>query len=78
MCSSDLIYFPGPVINRANLARWAEEGNSTLGERAASEVERIIGEWEPTRLDEDTERDLRARMGREARALGMDGLPEIE
>jgi len=72
------IYFPGPVINRANLARWAEEGNSTLGERAASEVERIIGEWEPTRLDEDTERDLRARMGREARALGMDGLPEIE
>ncbi len=72
------IYFPGPTINRANLARWAEEGSSTLGARAAAEVVRLLGEYEPTRLDHDTRQELKARMERAAAAHGMDRLPVIE
>lgn len=74
----DEIHFPGPVIDRANLARWAEEGRSTLGERAASEVERIVGESESFVVDLDVRRELTERMTHAARMNGMDRLPATE
>ena len=37
-------HFPGPAIDRANRARWEEEGRRTLGERAHAEVERLVAE----------------------------------
>jgi len=71
-------YFPGPVINRANLARWEEEGALTLGERAHREVERLIAEYQPSRLSQDVKSELTGLMEAEASRYGMSRLPEQE
>jgi trimethylamine--corrinoid protein Co-methyltransferase len=72
------IRFPSPVIERAPLGRWREEGETTLGERARREVERIVGAWAPSRLPDETKRALRERMGEAARGAGMGELPMVE
>jgi trimethylamine--corrinoid protein Co-methyltransferase len=70
------IAFPGPVVDRANRARWQEEGGRTLGERARAEVSRLIGAYTPSSLSEQGKAALVDRMQAEARAAGMDRLPE--
>ncbi len=72
------ITFPGPVINRANLARWLEGGRLTLGERAAREVSRLIGAYNPSRLAEETKSELTRLMRHEALRYGMESLPSAE
>jgi trimethylamine--corrinoid protein Co-methyltransferase len=69
--------FPGPVIDRTSRARWIEEGASTLMERARAEVDRLIAEHVPSRIDDTTRRDLREIMTDAARRAGMDALPKI-
>jgi len=71
-------YFPGPVIDRANRSRWLEEGGLTLGERAYREVERLVGEYQPSRLPEATKRELTRLIEKEARRYGTDRLPRGE
>ncbi len=66
---------PGPVIDRANRARWKEEGSRTLRQRAAAEVERMVTGYERPALPDDTRRQLTKRMQAEARRAGMDRLP---
>ncbi len=68
--------FPGPVVDRTSRARWLEEGAATLGDRAAREVDRIIAEYTPSRIDDDVRRELEEVMTTAARAHGMDTLPE--
>jgi len=70
--------FPGPVIERANVSRWREEGSRTLDERARAEVSRHLSEYEPPRIDEDVRRELVELMTTEAARYGMDTLPERE
>ncbi len=70
------IGFPGPVIDRANQARWLEEGGLTLVERARREVARLVKAYQPSRLSEDVTRELTRLMQAEARRWGMDALPE--
>jgi len=70
------IGFPGPVIDRASRARWAEEGALTLGERARREVDRVIARWTPPAVPEPTTAALVERMTAEARHSGLDRLPE--
>jgi trimethylamine:corrinoid methyltransferase-like protein len=72
------ITFPGPVISRTNRARWLDEGSSTLWERASGEVRRLIGEAEPSRLDDGMKVQLVERMEAEAIRYGMDALPSRE
>jgi trimethylamine--corrinoid protein Co-methyltransferase len=72
------ISFPGPAIDRANRARWLEEGGRTLRQRAAGEVARLVDEWRPSGLPEDAKRALIQRMEAEARRSGMDRLPVRE
>jgi trimethylamine--corrinoid protein Co-methyltransferase len=72
------ITFPGPVIDRANLARWREEGGLTLRQRAAGEVERLETAWSPSRLPAEAKRALTERMLAEARRAGMSALPARE
>jgi trimethylamine--corrinoid protein Co-methyltransferase len=72
----DEIAFPGPVLDRANRARWLEEGGLTLGQRARREVARLVGAWQPPAIGDDARRELVARMETEARRHGMDALPE--
>jgi trimethylamine--corrinoid protein Co-methyltransferase len=66
---------PGPVIDRANRARWMEEGGLTLGERAHREVERLLAAYEPSRVPDAVKDELTRLMGAEARRYGMDRLP---
>ncbi len=68
-------YFPGPVIDRANRARWQEEGGNTLRQRAHSEVERLIADYQPGSLPDDIKAELTKLMQTEARRFGMDTLP---
>ena len=72
------ITFPGPVIDRANRERWAEDGRLTLGKRAAQEVERMVAAYKPSRLAEETKRELTRLMQREAQRYGMEKLPARE
>jgi len=72
------ITFPGPVINRANHARWLEEGGLSLRERAAREVDRLVQEAQPSRLPQENRRQMTELMETEARKWGMDRLPERE
>jgi len=69
-------YWPGPTLERANLSRWMEEGSKTLGERANSEVERLISEWTPTSLAPEIKSELVDLMEAEAAKRHMDKLPE--
>ena len=69
------ITFPGPVISRANRARWVEEGQVSLGERASKEVSRIVKAYKPSRLPETSKLELTRLMEREAARHGMDALP---
>ncbi len=69
------ITFPGPVIDRASLSRWREEGGRSLGERATAEVERLVKEHVPSALADDVRRELASRMTAAARTAGLDALP---
>jgi trimethylamine--corrinoid protein Co-methyltransferase len=71
-------HYPGPIIERANLARWREEGGLSLGERAHREVERLIEAYEPPDLPRETSRELIRLMEAEAKKHGMDALPPRE
>jgi trimethylamine---corrinoid protein Co-methyltransferase len=70
------IGFPGPVIDRANHARWLEEGALTLGARARHEVARLVAAYQPSGLSADVTGELTRIMQAEARRHGMDALPE--
>jgi len=72
------IRFASPLIERAPLGRWREDGESTLGQRASREVERLVAAWTPSRLPDETKRALRERMGHAASAVGMGELPMVE
>jgi len=72
------IAFPGPVIDRANQARWLEDGGLTLRERAVREVSRLIASYTPSRVSDQARRDLTSVMEREARRHGMLALPARE
>ena len=74
----DEIAFPGPVIDRAARARWASEGSTTLGERAAAEVGRLAAAAPPCPVGDDVARELESRMLAAARAAGMERLPDRE
>jgi trimethylamine--corrinoid protein Co-methyltransferase len=70
-------YFPGPVINRANKARWMEEGGSAMTERASEEVKKIINKYEPTQVSEQIKKELVELMKNEAVRYGQTSLPEF-
>ncbi|MGD8441621.1 MAG: trimethylamine methyltransferase family protein [Holophagae bacterium] len=69
------ISLPGPVIDRAGRARWRQEGRTTLDERAAADVERLVTTAPTSRLPQASVRDLEERMLAAARSCGMDDLP---
>ena len=72
----DEIYFPKPVIDRANRSRWQEEGGQTLRERAHRLIEKSLADYQPVKLSPDTLNELTALMTAEARRFGMESLPE--
>jgi len=71
-------YFPGPTINRANRARWIEEGSTTLFARAQSEVKRLLSEYEPSSVNESAKQEMVKLMRAEGQRQGLDKLPGID
>ena len=71
-------HFPGSVIERANRARWREEGGRTLMEKAREEVRQALDEYEPSSLSDDIKKELSRIMGVEAAKYGMDKLPVLD
>lgn len=69
-------YFPGKVIDRANLSRWEEEGSTSLTDRANMEIDRLLDDYQPSGLSDDIKKELTNRMEGEARLHGMVKLPE--
>jgi trimethylamine--corrinoid protein Co-methyltransferase len=67
---------PGKVINRANLARWESEGETTVNEIAHAEVKELINTYKPTTLSEDVKNELVQLMESEAKKHGQDELPQ--
>lgn len=68
--------FVGPVINRANLGRWREEGSLTLRQRARREVDRLVGAWQPSPLGDEIKKHLQELMSAEAAKYGLDQVPD--
>jgi len=68
-------YFPGAVIDRANSSRWMEEGSLTIGDRAKSEIGRLLENYEPTGLPDDVLVEMTGIMKAEAARFGMISLP---
>lgn len=71
-------HFPGPVIERANRARWLEEGGLTLAQKARREVNDLLDSYVPSRLSAEIKKELTRLMEAEAHKAGMMKLPEIE
>lgn len=69
-------YFPGAVIDRANLSRWEEEGRLTLAQRAKSEIDKMLANPKETSLAVDKKNELSRRMRDEAKKYEMDQLPD--
>lgn len=68
-------FFPGPVIDRAHRVRWQGQGALTLKQRAHREVEKLLRDYEPSDLSDDTRKELIKLMTEEARRHGQDTLP---
>lgn len=71
------LYFPGPVIDRVQTARWRAEGGLTLMQRAHREVEKLLTLYTPSRLPGTTKKELVRLMQAEAQRLGAEKLPTI-
>ncbi|MBN1420915.1 MAG: trimethylamine methyltransferase family protein [Planctomycetes bacterium] len=67
---------PAPIADRLRRERWAALGSRTIDERARERVEEILRAHEPAPVPGDLGRALRAIIEREARAHGLDRLPE--
>ena len=68
-------YFPGPAIDRANRSRWQAEGRLSLRQRAHREVQRLVDDYQASRLPDEVKAELTRLMEKEARRYGMDRLP---
>jgi trimethylamine--corrinoid protein Co-methyltransferase len=67
--------FTGPMIDRANQARWVEEGSRSLQQRGRAEVARLLAEYQPSRLPKETKLELQQLMENRARECGLENLP---
>ena len=64
------------MIDRANHARWDDEGQPHARRpRAGREVARLVTAYTPSRLGDDVKAELTRRMAAEAKRHGMDRLP---
>jgi len=70
--------FPGPVIDRANDARWKEEGALNLEQRANNEKQKLLQSYQPSPLPEDIKKELTRLMENEASKFGQEHLPSLD
>lgn len=69
-------FVPGPAIDRANRSRWQAQGSPNLAQRTNREVQKLINDYQPSRLPNEVKKELIKLMESEARRYGQDHLPE--
>jgi trimethylamine--corrinoid protein Co-methyltransferase len=75
---ADEHHFPGPVIERANQARWQAEGSSTVTVRARRQADELVAAWQPPGLAPEVEAELVQLMTAACATHGAERLPERE
>ena len=68
-------HFPGPTIQRANLARWQEEGSVTVGQAAQRQIQELLAGHQPPPLPGTARDDLFEVMRSAAEAAGLSAWP---
>lgn len=68
-------HFPGPVIQRASLARWREEGSVTVQQATRQQVQELLAAHEPPPHSASVLSDLNAVMREAATSAGLSDWP---
>ncbi len=68
--------FPDPVLERANLSRWQQEGSKTVPQKAQNRVDQLVDSWQPPGLPDEIIGGLIERASCLARQYGQDQLPD--
>lgn len=66
------------LVDRDTYEDWLAGGGRTIADRAADDVERRLRETPPARLDPVLDRELERIMAAEAKAAGLDRLPQAD
>lgn len=69
-------YYPSDVVDRATHGEWENSGSLSAADRAHKRARALLNETQPALLDEALIDELEARMLADAKAYGMDRLPE--
>ena len=64
------IWFPGPAWTRQAWDGWEDQGRTSMGERAAAEVRRILATHQPEPMDEALVREVDRIVEAARRELG--------
>jgi len=70
-------YLPSEVIDRASYEGWKSRGEKSTFERARDRVEKLITDYQPTKITEELRQELRAITLRAAQSFGMQSLPPL-
>jgi trimethylamine--corrinoid protein Co-methyltransferase len=71
------IFNTGEIINRTNRSRWECSEKLTLFEKARKEVDRLVGEYTPSRLSSDVKNQIKMLMKEQAEKYGQLKLPVL-
>lgn len=70
-------YLPTKVIDRDSIRGWHQDGNLSTLERAKSQVQQLLDQYEPPDLRQDKLEELENLVKHHALSAGLDRLPEI-
>lgn len=70
-------YMPSEVIDRGSHDAWSQKGGKSTFERAKDRVDKLLGEYQPGPLSQDTKAELREIASSAARDYGMAELPPL-
>ena len=70
-------YMPSEIIDRASYEGWKSRGEKSTFERAKDRVEKLITDYQPTKITEELRQELRAITLRAAQSFGMQSLPPL-
>lgn len=69
-------YYPSDVVDRSTHGEWENKGSLTASDRAHAKVKELLDKTQPALLDGKLAAELEARMLVDAKAYGMEKLPD--
>jgi trimethylamine:corrinoid methyltransferase-like protein len=70
-------HLPSKVIDRGSMRAWQEGGSLDAFGRARQRVNDLLSAYQRPQITPDAERELRALVQREAKAVGLEELPGV-